>query len=474
MQPRGGRARARRRARDAADAAATTASSAATTPTSSGSRARRSRSAVSSAASATSVGADLGAQARFARANRRGGVAGRTVEYAGHSRSRRRGRARRFGVRGRARGERHARHRPGSPRPGCRSSAPRRPPAWDGNTRRLRVRGRAGRVADPRRQPGLGRAAALVARHRAGLTRHGRGRRRRARHRARGAGPARRLRAAGFQVADPVALPAPPTPLPDLAPAITTLTAGSPAVVLLLTSPATTTGLAQLLAAVGFTGTVATDRRRSTNPRRPAIANGLTVLVPYAPFEQTTAANRRLAADVEAFAPGTQLTPGVAAGYWSADLFLRMLAKVGQAPHARALPRGRRPRFSFSVPSAPSAARRWPAMHTRGVPCGALVQSDGTRYLVVEPYACGDPIVRAPTHHEEDEAVGAVSRRRRGGSRPSWSPGTRRSNPSFIAPRMSVTSNQSRLRSVFAARPMPLRMASSIPSADEPTISVIL
>ena len=32
---------------------------------------------------ATAVGADLGAQARFARANRRGGVGGRTIEYAG-------------------------------------------------------------------------------------------------------------------------------------------------------------------------------------------------------------------------------------------------------------------------------------------------------------------------------------------------------------------------------------------------------
>jgi hypothetical protein len=36
-------------------------------------------------------------------------------------------------------------------------------------------------------------------------------------------------------------------------------------------------------------------------------------------------------------------------------------------------------------------------MHTRGVPCGALVQSDGSRYFVVEPYACGEPIVGAPT-----------------------------------------------------------------------------
>jgi hypothetical protein len=39
---------------------------------------------------------------------------------------------------------------------------------------------------------------------------------------------------------------------------------------------------------------------------------------------------------------------------------------------------------------------------------------------------------------------------------------------------MSVTSNQSRLRSVRDARAIPLRMAASTPSEDEPTISVIL
>src|SRR5262245_13473483 len=36
-------------------------------------------------ADAASTGADIGAQARFARANRRGGVAGRTVEYSGNA-----------------------------------------------------------------------------------------------------------------------------------------------------------------------------------------------------------------------------------------------------------------------------------------------------------------------------------------------------------------------------------------------------
>ena len=64
----------------AADAAATTTSGAATTPVVGVTRATVTVAGVVGG-EATSVGADLGAQARFARANRRGGVAGRTVEY---------------------------------------------------------------------------------------------------------------------------------------------------------------------------------------------------------------------------------------------------------------------------------------------------------------------------------------------------------------------------------------------------------
>ncbi len=129
-------------------------------------------------------------------------------------------------------------------------------------------------------------------------------------------------------------------------------------------------------------------------PTAPAIANGLTVLVPYAPFEQSTAANRRLAADVERFASGTQLTPGVAAGYWSADAFLAALADTGRhLTAARFLAAANGGGFSFRVPRTVGTST-WPAMHSRPVPCGALVQSDGARYLVVEPYRCGDPVVR--------------------------------------------------------------------------------
>jgi hypothetical protein len=166
--------------------------------------------------------------------------------------------------------------------------------------------------------------------------------------------------------------------------------------VLLLSAPATTAALAHRLAALGYTGTVATSAAfyQSTMP---TVAEGLTVLVPYAPFEQATAGNRKMAADVHAFSPDAQLTPEVAAGYWAADAFLAILARVGRrltVPRFLAVANGGD--FSSGVPGTIGTST-WPAMHNQPIPCGAFVQSDGSRYHVVGRYRCGTPIrVRRP------------------------------------------------------------------------------
>jgi hypothetical protein len=47
--------------------------------------------------------------------------------------------------------------------------------------------------------------------------------------------------------------------------------------------------------------------------------------------------------------------------------------------------------FTYDVP-ATIGRSTWPAMHTRQIPCGALVQSDGTRYFLAEPYRCDSPV----------------------------------------------------------------------------------
>ncbi len=333
-----------------------------------------------------SAGAEIGAQARFARANRRGGVAGRTVEYAGNAADTAAAAATVFAVVPAVSDTLDTATLAQASAPFVGSATTT---AWDGNRFGFGFVGAQAalqtKVVSPAWGAGLrsllgtaqGSAVSLaVDDGELGV--------------ARAAQAGASLRAAGFQVASPVTVPAPPAPLPDLTPIAGQLATGSPAVVLLLTSPAATSGLAQLLAEIGFTGTVAADASMY-QPTTPAVASGLTVLVPYAPLEQATAANRRLAADVEAFAPGTKLTPGIAAGYWSADLFLRMLAKTGKRlTRERFLAVARR--FEYEVPSTIGPSR-WPTAHALGVPCGALVQSDGSQYVVVEPYACGKPIV---------------------------------------------------------------------------------
>jgi branched-chain amino acid transport system substrate-binding protein len=333
-----------------------------------------------------SSGAEIGTQARFARANRRGGVAGRTVEYAGNAADTAAAAATVFAVVPAVSDalDTATLAQASAPFVGAASTT-----AWDGNRFGFGFVGAQAALQTKVVSPAWGARLRSLLGSAQGSTvtvavddgELGT---------ARAAQADASLRAAGFRVGSPVTVPAPPAPMPDLTPLAGQLATGTPAVVLLLTSPPATSGLAHVLAAIGFTGTIAVDASMY-QPTTPAVASGLTVLVPYAPLEQATAANRRLAADVEAFAPGTQLTAGIAAGYWSADLFLQMLAKTGRRlTRARFLAVARR--FQYEVP-ATIGASRWPTAHAQGVPCGALVQSDGSRYVVAEPYACGKPIV---------------------------------------------------------------------------------
>ena len=340
-------------------------------------------------ADAASKGADIGAQARFARANARGGVDGRTIVYSGTSAD--------------AGGvisansvfavvpavspglDTAALARAGIPFFGAASTA-----AWEANRWGFGFVGaqatRQTRSVDPSWGRQLRALLGFAQGSRVALVVDGD---------ALGAARAEQarlsLRRAGFRPVAAVAVAVPPAPLPDLAPIAATVAAGAPAAVLLLASPAVTVALARQLTVLGFTGTVATSEAHY-QPTAPALAEGMTVLVPYAPFEQSTAANRRLAADVEAFAPGTALTPGVAAGYWAADVFVAALRRAGRSLTRQGFLDAAHHGFSYSVPGTVGRST-WPAMHSQAVPCGALVQSDGSRFLVVEPYRCAPPIV---------------------------------------------------------------------------------
>jgi Periplasmic binding protein len=199
------------------------------------------------------------------------------------------------------------------------------------------------------------------------------------------------LRAAGFTVLDPVVVnAAPPAPVPDLSPSATALVSAKPDVALLLTPPAIAGALAAKLAALGYTGTVGSDALY--DPATPSVSNGITTLTTVAPLEQDTIANRRMIADVRVIKGDQKITPAVAAGYWAADLFVAILRKVGKPLTVKrflAVANGGSFRHAVAGTVGPTT---WPAMHNQAVPCGALVQSDGTQYFLAQPYHCGATI----------------------------------------------------------------------------------
>jgi hypothetical protein len=181
-----------------------------------------------------------------------------------------------------------------------------------------------------------------------------------------------------------------PVSTTDVASVASALAATKPDVTLLLVPSARAAALAARLGSLGYTGTIASDHLY--DPTNPAAAKGVTALTLVAPFEQDTAANRRMIEDVHAIKADQTLTPAVAAGYWSADLFVAILRAVGRKlTVGRFLRVANRDKFHHAV-SGTVGPSTWPQMHERVVPCGALVQSDGTVYVLAEPYQCGATI----------------------------------------------------------------------------------
>jgi len=112
--------------------------------------------------------------------------------------------------------------------------------------------------------------------------------------------------------------------------------------------------------------------------------------VQTAPTESapTNPAVAQMIADVQKVAPGQPITQGVAAGYWSADLFLAAVRKAGKNLSAQSLVRATSTKFVYKVASTVGPTT-FPAAHSRPTPCGALVAGSGTAYVVKVPYMCG-------------------------------------------------------------------------------------
>ena len=148
-------------------------------------------------------------------------------------------------------------------------------------------------------------------------------------------------------------------------------------------------GLQQALRAAGFVFGILTNQLEY-GPNLVAPAVGSFVMVQTAPTESaaTNPAVAQMIADVQKVAPNQPITQAVIAGYWSADLFVAAVKKAGTNLTARSLLKAANTKFTYEVANTVGPTT-FPAAHSRPTPCGALVTSNGTAYSVKVPYTCG-------------------------------------------------------------------------------------
>jgi hypothetical protein len=133
-----------------------------------------------------------------------------------------------------------------------------------------------------------------------------------------------------------------------------------------------------------------------------------TNLVQYAPSLATSAANavvltqfatpesapenpamRRIVGEISAVT-ADPITPGMLAGWFAADLFVRAARLAGPRATSVDLQRVAR-RMTYRVPET-IGPTRFPAAFTEAVSCGQLVRGDGSAYSVAVPFGCS-PLV---------------------------------------------------------------------------------
>ncbi len=147
-------------------------------------------------------------------------------------------------------------------------------------------------------------------------------------------------------------------------------------------------GTQQALRAAGFLGVFTNQLEYAPELVAPSV--GAFVMVQTAPTESaaTNPAIARMVADVQKVAPGQPITQSVMAGYWSADLFLAAVKRAGKHLTTAKLLKVANSGFTYKVANTVGPTT-FPAAHSEPTPCGALVTSNGTAYAVNVPYTCG-------------------------------------------------------------------------------------
>ncbi|MFI6903668.1 ABC transporter substrate-binding protein [Nonomuraea sp. NPDC050394] len=198
----------------------------------------------------------------------------------------------------------------------------------------------------------------------------------------------------GLNSALPAAAP-PPDWLPYVN-KIMTSDAGRPPdiVVSIIAGTKFNVGLYTALKKAGYKGTLSDatsyDVAILKDPATAQAMEGVIAAPMFEPFESTAPEIAQLRQDVEKVAPGTPLTQHLAIGYWSADIFLDMAGKAGKdLTRQKVLDVGN---GSYSYENAGFGRVQYPKDHAEPNGCGALVKLEGGAFQVAKNMKCFDNV----------------------------------------------------------------------------------
>ena len=163
---------------------------------------------------------------------------------------------------------------------------------------------------------------------------------------------------------------------------------GPPDAIFVAASYANVAQLRQAVRGTGYLGVF--TNAVEYDPDLVASATGSFVFTSTAAVESapTNPAMAQLVADVNALAPGQPIDQSVIAGYWSVDLFIAAVTRAGPNLTPDRLVAKANSKFTYKVKNTVGPVK-FPDAHNEPAPCGTLVQGTGLGYTVAQPYRCG-------------------------------------------------------------------------------------
>ncbi|MEU4834997.1 ABC transporter substrate-binding protein [Streptosporangium sp. NPDC023615] len=210
---------------------------------------------------------------------------------------------------------------------------------------------------------------------------------------------AQSFEAAGFTLVGvnsglPAAAP-PPDWLPYVNKIMTADGGGPPdLVVSIIAGTKFNTGLYGALKRAGYRGLLSDatsyDAAILKDPATAQALEGVIAAPMFEPFESKAAEIAQLKADVERTAPGTVPTQHLAIGYWAADIFLEILERTGKELTRERFLATANGSFSYENPGF--GRIRYPGDHTEPNGCGALVRLEKGAFTVARNMKCFDNV----------------------------------------------------------------------------------